>query len=95
MTGTEYKPTTTHELYHAVEKFISDHRGSRDLDERWLADVLKSILPLISEVRNSRLSPDNRAAVHSFRALEIEEALQTKRREMEILERDLKKIKAA
>lgn len=40
-----------------------------------------------------RLGPGAKAQVNAFRAAEIEKELQDKRRQMEVLERDLKKLK--
>lgn len=85
---------TTFDLCADLERFISDNAHSRDLDDRWLADKLKTILPAAREVRNNNLSSENRATVNAFRALEIEDELTRKRNEIDVLERDLKSVKA-
>lgn len=91
----EHRSKTANELCNFLDTFISDNARSRDLDNRWLADFLKSVLPACREVRNNNLSPETREKVNAFRALEIEEEMTRKRRELEILERDLKKLKTA
>jgi hypothetical protein len=42
-----------------------------------------------------RLSEENRKDVNAFRAVELEKEIERKRRDMEALERDLKKVRAA
>lgn len=80
-------------LIDTLDRFISDNSHSRDVEERWLCAVLASTLQLTREAR-SRLGPENKAKVNAFRADEIEKELQAKRRETEILERDLVKLRA-
>lgn len=96
MEAKERKPMSAFDLVTELERFISDNdRRSRDLEDRWLADELKKVLPIAREVRNNNLGPENRAKANAFRALEIEEELRAKQSEIERLERDLKKLKAA
>lgn len=75
-------------LIDTLDRFISDNSHSRDVEERWLCSVLAPTLQLTREA-SSRLGPENKAKVNEFRATEIEKELQAKRRETEILERDL------
>lgn len=94
-TNEAHTAMTAFTLCEEVERFISSNSYSRDLGNRWLADFLKTILPVIREVRNNNLSPETREKVTKFRALEIEEELRNKRSEIEILERDLRKVKGS
>lgn len=91
--ATEAPDITTHELCNALERYINRKEHSNDVDERWLAHYLTTFRAVALEVRNSRLGPGAKAQVNAFRAAEIEKELQDKRRQMEVLERDLKKLK--
>lgn len=91
----EQRSKTANELCNFLDQFISDNSRSPNVDDRWLADYLKTALPMCREVRNNNLGPATRAKVNAFRALEIGEEMTRKRRELEILERDLKKLKTA
>lgn len=83
---------TTHELCCFLDRYIDRKEHSGDVDERWLAKYLATFRAAADEVRNNRLGPGTRAQVNAFRASEIEKELAEKRRQMEVLERDLKTL---
>lgn len=91
----EYKPTTVQELVRVLQKFVSDNESSRSVENRWLCAVLKPFYESACEVGNIRLSEENRKDVNAFRAVELEKEIDRKRKDMEALERDLKKVRAA
>lgn len=82
------------QLADTIDRFISDNRHSRDVDMRWLASYFAPILTMLGEAISQRgLGPEMRKLVDAFRAKEIEGEMANKRRELEILERDLGRIK--
>ena len=84
------------QLCAALERFIADNDTGGDLENRWLAShLLLTALPVAREVRNSNVGPEAREQINAFRAAEIENEMDRKRRELDALERDLKKVKAA
>lgn len=95
MTAEVERNITPYDLCTFLDRFITGNARSRDVDERWLASELKPVLEIAAEVRNAILKPENRAKVNVFRAAELEAEIEKKRRETEVLERDLKAIKAA
>ncbi|OAF05490.1 hypothetical protein AYJ54_00865 [Bradyrhizobium centrolobii] len=95
MDAQEYKPMTTHELIRHLQRYQGDKSHSSSVDERWLATAIQSALDMACEVCNSKLCPESRKAVNEFRAAEIEKELDRKRRDIDALERDLKKVRAA
>ncbi len=84
---------TTNELCNFLDRYIERKESSGDVDERWLAHYLTTFRAAAREVRSSRLGPGAKAQVDAFRAAEIEKELQDKRRQIEVLERDLRKLK--
>lgn len=87
----ERKTTTTRALYDVVSDYIDCNRHSRNVNERWLCISLTPLLGVIDSVMNrSKLSEETRKLVAEFRAAEIQKEIAVKRREIEVLERDLK-----
>ena len=93
-TATEYRPMTVQELIRHLQRFQSD-AGHGGPASRWLAAILQPVLDVACEVGNSRLSTENQKDMNAFRAVEIEAEMERKRRDLELLERDLKKVRAA
>jgi hypothetical protein len=91
----QYRTMTTHEFIAALQRFQHDAEHCNAVEVRWLGKALQPTLDAACEVGNSRLGPENRKAVNDFRAAELEKEIDRKRRDMEILERDLKKVRAA
>lgn len=91
----EYRPMTVLALVHALQKFQSDAGRSSDVESRWLAAILQPTLDAACEVGNRRLSEENRKDCNAFRAVELEKEIERQRKNMETLERDLKKVRAA
>lgn len=89
----EYRPMNVRQLYDHLSRFEGDNDHSNDVDCRWLASVVKAWMPLVAEVMNSRLGPEAHNQVNAFRAAEVEKELERKRREVDVLERDLKTLK--
>jgi hypothetical protein len=90
------KQLTVYGLVEALETFHRDNRSSYDVDTRWLADFIAGEpLRIARQVRSSGLDPEMKAKVRAFRAAELEDEMEKKRRELADLERDLKKVKAA
>jgi len=86
---------TVQELVRAIQKFSGDNERSNSVENRWLCKALQPALDMLCEVGNCNLGPKNRAAVNAFRASEIEGELERKRRDIDALERDLQKVRAA
>lgn len=94
MTDEPRKQMTVSGLCEAIERFMSDNARSNELDHRWFAKELEPIQKIALAVRGGgRLDPDLKERVNAFRVLEIEAAMSSKRRELEVLESDLKTIK--
>jgi hypothetical protein len=91
----EYRPMNVRQLYDHMTRFAQDNNHSNDVDTRWLATKVEAFAPTVASVMNSRLGPEDRASVNAFRANEIEVEVEKKRRELDVLERSLKQIKAA
>lgn len=91
--ATAKRPMTTFTLCEEVERYVGDNVRSGNLEDRWLADHLKGVIPLLRQVRNSNLDEETRQKVKEFQALEIEEQLRVKRNEIETLERSLRKVR--
>lgn len=91
----EYQPMTLHDLIHALQRFQSDAGRSSSVESRWLCTVIQPALDAACEVGNGRLSEENRKDVNAFRAVELEAEIERKRKDMDELERDLKKVRAA
>lgn len=89
-----YRPMTPRMLYDYMDRFASDNERSNDVDTRWLATKVNEFKPAVSRVMNSRLEPDERAAVNTFRAGEIELELENRRRDVNKLERVLQQLRA-
>jgi hypothetical protein len=87
--------STAYDLCNALDLYISCNEHGRSLEDRWLCDELQPFREMARVVRNNKLGPEHRAKVNAFRALEIEDEIQKKRHDLESLERDLKKVKAA
>jgi hypothetical protein len=88
-----YQPMTVNELIRSLQRFQSD-AGHGGLASRWLAAILQPVLDAACEVGNSRLSTENQKDINAFRAVEIEKELERKRKDIDVLERDLKKMRA-
>lgn len=87
---------TPFQLCEALDQFVADNDHGGDLDDRWLANyVRQTTLPVAREIRNNNIGPETREQINAFRAAEIESEMDRKRRELESLERDLKRVKAA
>jgi hypothetical protein len=94
MADEERKQMTPAGLCDAIERFMSDNARSHDLDNRWLAREMEAALAIARAVRNGgRLEPELKARVNAFRIMEIEAEMSRKRRELDVLESDLKTIK--
>jgi hypothetical protein len=91
----EYQPMSTQELIRHIQRYQSDSAHARSVEVRWLCTILQPALDAACEVGNSRLSEQNRKDLNAFRAVELEKQIETKRKDMEALERDLKKVRAA
>ena len=91
----EYRRMTVQELIRHMQRFQSDAGHSSRVEERWLCTVLQPALDAACEVGNCRLGPENTKDVNTFRAVELEKELERKRRDIDALERDLKKVRAA
>ena len=91
----EYEPMTVQELIRSLQRFKSDAGRSSSVESRWLCAIIQPALDAAVEVGNCRLSEENRKDVNAFRAVEIEGELERKRRDIDALERDLKKVRAA
>lgn len=89
----EAKSMSPQDLYHSMRRFIDDNQHSRSVDHRWLSKHIgESILEDVAEVGNGKLPPITREKVNAFRAKEIAAEIERKRREMDVLERDLKTL---
>lgn len=95
MSAEEYKSMTVNELIRSIQRFQSDAGRSSSVESRWLCTVLQPALDAACEIGNCRLSYENRKDVNAFRAVELEAEIERKRKDMEALERDLKKVRAA
>jgi hypothetical protein len=95
MVTEEYQPMTLQDLIRALQRYQGDGVRSGGLSGRWIAARLQPLLDLAYEVSNSRLSPENQKEMNAFRAAEIEQEIERKRKDVEALERDLKKVRAA
>lgn len=95
MTATEYQSMTVNDLIRQLQRYQSDGARSGGLSGRWLAERIQPLLDAACEVGNGRLSPENQKSMNDFRAAEIEQELERKRRDIDALERDLKKVRAA
>lgn len=95
MTDQIYNPMTVNELIRHMQKFQGDCTHSSSVEIRWLCEAIQSALDAACQVGNCRLSEENRKDVNAFRACEIEAELVRKRKDVEALERDLKKVRAA
>lgn len=93
--ATEYHPMTIQELVRSLQRFQSDAGRSSSVESRWLCTVIQPALDAACEVGNCRLSEEDRKDVNAFRAVELEAEIERKRKDMEALERDLKKVRAA
>lgn len=93
--ATQYHPMTVQELIRHLQRFQDDAGRSSSVESRWLCTVLQPVLDAACEVGNARLGPENRKDVNAFRAVELEKEIERKRKDMEALERDLKKVRAA
>lgn len=90
-----YQPMSVQELILSLQRFQSDAGRSGSVESRWLAAILQPTLDAACEVGNCRLGPENRKDCNAFRAVELEAEIERKRKDMEALERDLKKVRAA
>lgn len=88
-----HRPMTVQELVRHIQRFQGDCAHSRSVEERWLCTFLQPALDAACEVGDAHLNPENRASANAFRAAEIEKELDRKRRDIEALERDLKKAR--
>lgn len=95
MTVEERKSMTVNELIRALQRFQGDAAHSNAVEVRWLCSVVQPALDAACEVGNSRLGPENRKDVNAFRAVELEREIDRKRKDMEALDRELKKVRAA
>jgi hypothetical protein len=95
MDAKEYQPMTMHDLIRALQRYQSDGPRSGGLHGRWIAARIQPLLDIACEAMNSRLSPENQKDINAFRAAELEQEIERKRKDMEALERDLKKVRAA
>lgn len=91
----EYRPMTVTDLIRSLQRFQSDAGRSSSVESRWLSAILQPALDAACEVGNCRLCPENKKDVNAFRAVEPEAEIERKRKDMEALERDLKKVRAA
>jgi hypothetical protein len=91
----EYQPMSVHDLIRSLQRFQSDAGRSISVESRWLCTVIQPALEAACEVGNCRLGEENRKDVNAFRAVELENEIERKRKDMEALERDLKKVRAA
>lgn len=89
----ERKATTTRTLYETVTAYIDDNKQSRYVAERWLCSVLDPKLATISAIMNSLPRADDQPSIESFRAAEIQEQINSKKRELAALEADLEATK--
>lgn len=88
-------PMTVQALIHAIQTFSSDNERSNVVQNRWLCRFLQPLHDALCEVGNNKLSEENRKDMNAFRAVELEAEIERKRKDMEELERDLKKVRAA
>ena len=95
MTTEAYNPMTVTDLVRAIQRFQSDAGRSNAVESRWLCTVLQPALDAACEINSCHLSEENRKDVNAFRAVELEAEIERKRKDMEALERDLKKVRAA
>jgi len=95
MTALAHSPMTTNELIRALQRFQDEAAHSGSVEIRWLCAVIQPALDAACEVGNSRLGPENRKGVNEFRAAELEREIERKRKDTELLERELKKVRAA
>lgn len=94
MDAQEYQPMTMNELIQHLQRFQQD-AGHGGLYSRWLATILQPVLDAACEAGNSRLSAENQKDLNAFRTAELKREIERKSREVEALERDLKKVLAA
>ncbi len=96
MTAEPAERVSAQTLANQLERFVSCHRHGHDVDMRWLAVQCHNLRLVIGELVSSRGAGDDlRAKIRAHRAAEIEEELKSKRRELDNLERELAKTKAA
>lgn len=94
MADEERKQMTPGMLCTAIENYMSSNCHSHDLENRWLAKELEGALAIARAVRNGgRLEGDLKERVNAFRIQEIEAEMSRKRRELDVLESDLRTIK--
>jgi len=91
----ERKRMNTRGLYEAVTGYIDDNKSSPDVNVRWLCALLEPNLLRISDIMNGRAPETDRQAIVMFQAGEIEAQIASRRKDIEKLERDLQKVKAA
>lgn len=80
---------TTRELTDALEKYMRSNSHSNDVDERWFCEYLKPIHAIARQVVSGAMTPNNAAQRDAFRASEVRKQIDDKRRELEVLQRDL------
>jgi hypothetical protein len=86
---------TTRDLYERVKRYIDDNEHSNDVNVRWLCTTLEPILLRIGHIMNDRAPEGDKQAIAAFRSAEIEAEIANRRKDIERLERDLQKVKAA
>lgn len=88
----ERKRTTARTFYETMTAYIDDNKRSSDVAERWLCSTLEPLLGSLSGVMNNRPRPADLPAIASFQAAELAARISEKKREIEVLERDLKAV---
>lgn len=86
------RETTASALASVIGSYCQDQRRARDVDDRWLSSYLEDTLRIVRQVQFSNLDPDMREKVNAFRLAEIAKEKQAKQREIDVLDREAKKL---
>jgi hypothetical protein len=85
---------TPHQLSEHIDTFISDQRRSPHTEHRWLAEYLGEILRIVRQVRSDNLDAEYRNMVTAFRLAEIAKERDDKKREIDALEKEIRRLEA-
>lgn len=86
---------TVHGLCGALEEFIRDNNGSRDVTLRWFAAYLEETLGIARRVRADNLDEPEKRNVNAHRLSEIAKAKADKQQEIDRLDSEARKLGAS
>lgn len=82
-------------MVESLDRFVTDNRHHRDVENRWMSVYLTDILQLARQLRNGNLDDGYQAKVAAFRLAEIQSEQNSRRADIERLEREAEKLRAA